>query len=109
MFLAMLRNFILGVGWPVLIAGSIYIFLKGRSVYSMVKGSLIGRLTKTLVFSILIEMYCLGIVCTAYMFSDEQSTYLVLPVFMVWFVAFVASIRVLRQAKIEVEKLTTPK
>jgi len=29
-YLAMMRNIILGIGWPVLIVGSIYIFVMGR-------------------------------------------------------------------------------
>jgi len=105
-YLAMTRSIILGIGWPVLVAGSIYIFVKGRGVYNLVRGSLIGKLTKTLVFTVLVEMYSLGIVCTAFMFVDERSSYLVLPVFAIWFVAFIASIKVLRDAKKETEKLT---
>ncbi|MCX6720170.1 MAG: hypothetical protein NTV36_03645 [Candidatus Staskawiczbacteria bacterium] len=105
-YLAMVRDIILGVGWPVLVGGSIYIFIRGSGVYKMVKGSLIGNLTKTLVFSVLVEMYSLGIVSTALMFCNENSVYLVLPVFFVWFISFIATIRVLRQAKAEADKLT---
>jgi len=104
-YLTMIRDIILGVGWPILIAGSIYIFVKGRGVYTMVKGSLVGKLTKTLVITVLVEMYSLGIVCTAFMFCDERSIYLVLPVFLVWFIVFIASLKVLQNAKKEVEKL----
>lgn len=108
-YLAMMRNIILGIGWPVLIAGSIYIYVMGRGVYKLVKGSLVGKLTKILVLSVLVEMYSLGIVSTGYMFSDERGTYLVLPIFLVWFISFIASIRVLRQAKKEADSLTKPK
>jgi len=102
----MIRDIILGIGWPVLIGGSIYIFARGSGVYKMVKGSLVGNLTKTLVFSVLVEMYSLGIVSTAYMFADERGTYWVIPVFVIWFISFVATIKVLRQAKAEADKLT---
>jgi len=105
----MFRNLILAIGWPVLIAGSIYIFIRGRSVYSLVKGSLIGKLTRTLVLTVLVEMYSLGIVCTAFMFCDERGVYLVLPVFLIWFISFVATLKVLRDAKKEAEKLTGQK
>lgn len=108
-FLSMFRNLILAIGWPILIAGSIYIFVKGRGVYSLVKGSLVGKLTKTLVLTVLVEMYSLGIVCTAYMFCDENGVYVVLPVFLIWFVVFVATLKVLRNAKKEAEKLTGQK
>jgi hypothetical protein len=104
-YLIMIRNLILGIGWPVLITGSIILFIKGRSVYSMVKTALVGKITKTLVFTMLIEMYSLGIVCTAYMMADPNSTYLVLVVFLTWFIVFVSSLRVLMKAEAEVRKM----
>ena len=108
-YLAMIRNIVLGIGWPVLIVGSIYIFVKGSGVYKLVKGSLIGNLTKTLVFSVFVEMYSLGIVSTALMFCQENGVYLVLPVFLVWFISFVATLKVLGRAKAEADKLTSSK
>jgi len=102
----MIKTLILGVGWPVLITGSIYIFIKGRGVYQLVKGSLIGKLTRTLVLTVLVEMYSLGIVCTGFMFCDERSVFLILPVFAIWFVVFVATLKVLRDARSEAEKIT---
>ena len=100
--LIMVRNIILGIGWPVLIGGSIYLFLKGRHVYNLVKGSLV----KILVYTMIVEMYSLGVVCTAYMFSSTESTYLVLPVFGIWFVMFVLSLRVLINAEKEARAIT---
>ncbi len=102
----MIRNLILIIGWPVLIAGSIYLFVKGSSVYRLVKGSLIGKLTKVLVLTILVEMYSLGIVTTVLMLVDERGIYLGLPVFLVWFVVFLLTLKVLEDARKETEKLT---
>ena len=102
----MTRNIILGIGWPVLVAGSIYLFIKGRDVYKMVKGSLIGKLTKVLVLTILVEMYSLGIVTTALMFCDERGIYLGIPVFTAWFVVFIMTLKVLGDARKEVNKMT---
>ena len=102
----MTRNLILLIGWPVLIAGSIYIFVKGRAVYQLVKGSLIGKLTKVLVITVLVEMYSLGIVTTALMFCDQRGVFLGIPIFAVWFVVFLATLKVLRDARREAEKLT---
>jgi hypothetical protein len=102
----MVRNLILGIGWPVLIGGSIFLFIKGRNVYNMVKTALIGKITKTLVFTMLIEMYSLGIVCTAYMFASPESTYIVFFIFLVWFIVFISSLRVLMQAEAEIKKMT---
>lgn len=105
MSLAFLRNIILGVGWPVLIAGSIYLFIKGRVVYSLVKNSMIGRVTKILIFTMLVEMYSLGIVCTAYMFCEPKGVFLVFPVFMVWFIVFILSLKILIQVGDETKKI----
>ena len=104
--LSIVRDIILFIGWPILIAGSIYIFVKGRRVYKLIKGSLIGILTKTLVLTVLIEMYSLGIVSTAFMFCNTSGVYLVLPVFFVWFISFVATLKVLRQAQVEADKIS---
>lgn len=100
-----MRTIILLIGWPVLVGGSIYILMKGQKVYSMVKGSLVGSLVRVLVFSMLIEMYSLGIVSTALMLVDLSYTYVVLPIFMIWFVSFVATIRTLMSWENEERKM----
>ena len=102
----MTRSIILLVGWPILIAGSVYLFLKGKHVYNLVKGSLVGKVVKILVFTMLVEMYSLGIVCTAYMYNDEKSVFIVFPVFAIWFIMFVLSLRVLINAEKEARALT---
>ena|ERR1035437_5734694 len=105
--LIMVRNVILIIGWPVLIAGSIYLFSKGRYVYNLVKGSLVGKVVHILVYTMLVEMYSLGIVCTAYMFSSiEDSVYIVLPVFAIWFIMFILSMKVLINTEKEARTLT---
>ncbi|MFH1088700.1 MAG: hypothetical protein V1719_02565 [Patescibacteria group bacterium] len=106
---ATLRNIILMIGWPVLVLGSIILYLKGRSVYNMVKGSLVGRVTRALVISMLVGMYSLGIVATAYMYADEQGVWTVLPVFLVWFVTFIWTLKVLSKAQKEAKQLIRPK
>ena len=105
----MVRDLILVVGWPVLIAGSIYLFVKGRGVYKMVKGSLIGKLTKVLVITILVEMYSLGIVTTVLMMVYSAGVFLGLIVFLVWFIVFIMTLKVLGDARKEVEKMTSSK
>ncbi|HAB51443.1 MAG TPA: hypothetical protein DCE80_04580 [Ignavibacteriales bacterium] len=102
-----LRSAILIIGWPVLIFGSIYLVVKGRAVYKMVKGSLVGGVTRALVISMLVGMYSLGIVATALMFCDERGVYLVLPIFLVWFVTFVWSLKVLVKAQEKAKSLST--
>jgi hypothetical protein len=107
--LTMFRNIILIIGWPILIIGSVYLIIKGREVYRLVKGSLIGKVVKILVFTMLVEMYSLGIVCTAYMFSSPKSVYVVLPIFTAWFIMFVLTLKVLLSAGKEAKGLAGSK
>jgi len=103
-----MRSIILIVGWPVLVAGSIYLFVKGKQVYSMVRGSLIGKITRALVITMLVEMYSLGIVTTLYMFENEQRGVLVgIPIFLVWFIMFIWSLKALVYARNEVAKMNS--
>jgi len=104
--LIMTRNIILAIGWPVLIGGSIYLFWKGKHVYALVKGSLVGKVVKILVYTMIVEMYSLGAVCTAYMFSSPRSVLVVVPVFAIWFLMFVLSLKVLINAEKEAKALT---
>jgi hypothetical protein len=107
--LEIVRTIILVVGWPVLIAGSIYLFVKGRQVYSMVKGSMIGKITKAMVITMLVEMYSLGIVTTLYMYENVKNGVLVgVPVFAIWFVMFVWSMKTLIAARNEIHKMNQP-
>lgn len=101
----LLRTIVLAVGWPVLIIGSIFIFLQGKRACSAVAGSLIGKLSKTLVGSMIIGMYSLGVIATAYMFDNPRSVYLVIPVFLIWFIAFMKSLAVLKSACDETKKI----
>lgn len=102
----MVRNLILFIGWPILIGGSVYLFIQGKKVYELVKGSLVGKISKALVYTMLIEMYSLGIVCTAFMFCDPKAVYIVFPVFFVWFIVFIWTMKVLINATKEVKKMT---
>jgi len=103
----MIRNIVLIIGWPVLVAGSIYLIIKGGVVYKLVKGSLVGKVTKVLVISMLVGMYSLGIVATALMYADENTgVWVVLPIFFAWFITFVWSLKVLVKAGNEAKKLS---
>lgn len=102
----MIRTIVLAVGWPVLVIGSIYLIVKGKAVYKMVKGSLVGKVTRVLVISMLVGMYSLGVVATFLMYCDEEiGVWVVLPIFFAWFVTFVWSLKVLAQAQKEAKNL----
>jgi hypothetical protein len=97
---------ILAVGWPVLIIGSIYLFIKGKHVYALVKGSLVGKVVRILVITTMVEMYSLGVVSTGFMFYSAKGIYVVLPVFAIWFIMFIATMKVLISAEKEARGLT---
>lgn len=103
--LTTLRNSILIVGWPLIVAGSVYLLIKGQSVYRMVRGSLIGKVTRALVVTMLVEMFGLGGISTAYMFIDLRGVYLAIPVIFV-FLVFVWSVNTLLSASQEASKIT---
>ncbi|MFA6391729.1 MAG: hypothetical protein WCW66_03170 [Patescibacteria group bacterium] len=100
------RNIILAVGWPVLFFFSIYIFKVGKQVYSVIKDSLVGKITKALVYSMLVEMYSLGIVSTVYLVDNAQGVYVVLPVFIIWGAVFMWSIKTIKISSEETKKIT---
>lgn len=101
-----IMTIILAVGWPVLIIGSIYLFIKGQHVYALVKGSLVGKVVKILVITMMIEMYSLGAVSTGFMFCSPKGLYVVIPVFIIWFIMFILTMRVLMNAEREARALT---
>ena len=102
----LIMTIILAVGWPVLIVGSIYLFIKGKHVYDLVKGSLVGKVVRILVYTMMIEMYSLGIVSTGFMYCSIKGIYVVLPVFLIWFIMFVMTMKVLMNAEKEARALT---
>ncbi|MFA5051822.1 MAG: hypothetical protein WC544_02040 [Patescibacteria group bacterium] len=103
---AMIRTIILAIGWPVLIGGSVLLFIKGKKVYQLVKGSLVGNVTKALVSTMLVGMYSLGIVSTVLMFCNEKTgVWTVLPIFAAWFATFVWTLKILTKAQNEAAKL----
>jgi len=106
--ITMTRNLILIVGWPILVIGSIYLLMtvRGKKIYQMIKGSLVGKLISVFLWNMLIGMYALALVSTAYMFDNNRSVYLILPVAIVWFAGFVWAIRTLKQLEEEVKKLS---
>lgn len=89
MTLETIRTAILATGWPLLIAGSIYILTKAWLFYDESKGSLLARLVFPSTLGWLVTMYSLGIVATFYMFDHLRGVFVVLPIFLIWFATFV--------------------
>lgn len=79
----MLGYIIFGVGWPVLIIGSIWMWRRAAQLSDS---------TRYFMNIALIAFYALGYVCTAY-WQGLPRTAGVLPVFVVFLVLFVAALR----------------
>lgn len=99
-------NGIMLAGWIILVLGSIYLFVIGRSVYLKVSKGLIGKFSKTITLTMLLQMYALGVVATALLIESPNHTSLVLPVFVVWLVSFFATIAEIKRAKKEMDNLS---
>lgn len=96
-----IRDIVIFVGWPILVFASILIFVKGRHIYHLVRNSLVGKVTKALVYSLLVNLSSLGIICTLYIFSDSNAVKVVLPVLVVWLIVFIWTLRTIMQAERE--------
>lgn len=85
-----IRFFILLMGWPILLIGSIYLTVVAFKFYRNVGRTVFGKLVLAMVLGWFVSMYSLGITATAYMLTDAaHGVPLVLPVFFVWFVTMV--------------------
>lgn len=103
--LSIIRTLVLIIIWPLLIIGSLYIDIKGRKVYELVKGSLVGKVTRVLVFTMLVAMHSLGLIGTVYMFSDTRGIYLVVPLFLILALIFGWALKVLLETQKEAKKI----
>lgn len=98
-----LRTFILVVGWPFLVLGSVGVLLSAVSFFTRVKRSSFGRLVLTLVVGALVTMYCLGVTATFFMFSDtERGVPIVFLVFLLWFLVMTGVVILSRRWRTEV-------
>jgi hypothetical protein len=85
-------TFYLWVGLGALVLGSIYLIAEGLRVHRLFADSIIGRLVKTLVVVLLIELYSLGIVSYAFLLFSPKGTFVLLPIVGLWIVSLVFAI-----------------
>ena len=99
--LELIRTFILIIGWPILIAGSIYLTIVSIKFYQNIGKTVFGKLVLAMVLGWFVSMYSLGITATAYMFAEAQSGIIVvIPIFIIWFITmFIITWAVLRWSK----------
>lgn len=86
MFLQLVRNMILAIGWPILIWGSVEIMRQAIKFYKSTSQSVFARLILIANAGALISMYSLGIVATAFLLTTglKVSVPIVLPLFLIW-------------------------
>ncbi len=94
------------VGIVALVLGSIYLIVDGVRVYKIFAESIVGRLVKTLVVVLLIELYSLGLVSFAFVNFYPKGLLFILPIIFLWIVSLLYAIFAIRSAKLEVTKLT---
>ncbi len=88
------RSAILFFGWPVLIAGSIFLYVQTYRFYNDVQKNVWGKLVLAMVAGWLLTMYSLGIVSTAFMMVNlREGVMFVLPIFGLWFVTMIMVVR----------------
>ncbi len=99
--LELIRTFILVTGWPILIAGSVYLTIVSIKFYQNIGKTVFGKLVLAMVLGWFVSMYSLGITATAYMFTEVQSgVIVVIPIFVIWFITmFIITWTVLRWSK----------
>jgi hypothetical protein len=95
----------LWIALGLLLLGSIYLIVEGYNVHKLFAESIVGRLVKTLVVVLLIEIYSLGIVLFVIFSYYPKGTVVVLPIVVLWLVTLVISIFSVRSAKHEVTQL----
>lgn len=96
----------LWVGLGLLVVGSGYLIAEGIKVNKLFAESIIGRLVRTLVIVLLIELYSLGIVCIAFLRFYPKGTVVLLPIVVLWVISLIFSIFTVRSTKSQVVGLT---
>lgn len=96
----------LWIGIGVLVIGSVYLTIAGVKVHRIFADSIVGRLVKTLVVVLLIELYSLGLVSFAFVRFYPKGILFILPIVFLWIISLVYAIFAVRSAKQEVNRLT---
>lgn len=105
----MSKNLILLICWPLIIAVSLYIFIKGRNVYKLVRGSMVGQITESLVYSTLVNISCFGIISTLYLITGPKNLYPIAGVFALWLIVLIWSLRTINKVGNEAKKIISQK
>ena len=96
----------LWIGIAFLIIGSVYLIIEGVKVHKIFADSIVGKLIKTLVAVLLIELYSLGLVSFAFIKFYPKGIIFLLPIVFLWIVSLGYAIFAVKDAKREVFGLT---
>ncbi len=102
----MILLYTLITGLVILFFGSVYLIVEGYRVYKIFQESIIGKLVKTLVVVLLVELYSLGVLSILYLFASKfQGVEVVLPIAGLWILSLLYAIVAIRTAKKQVTKI----
>jgi hypothetical protein len=92
----------LWIGLGLLVVGSVYLIVEAYRVHKIFNDSIVGRLVKTLVVILLIQLYSLGTVSFAFLRFSPRGTVVLLPIVALWIFTLIFAIFSVRSAKREV-------
>ncbi len=92
-------------GFIILLLGSLYLIVEAVKVHHLFADSIVGRLVKTLVIVVVIELYSLGVVSYAFLNFFRKGIYMLLPIIGLWILCVIYSAYAVRGARAEVGSL----
>lgn len=92
-------------GFLILVVGSIYLIIEAVRVHRLFADSIVGKLVKTLVVVVVIELYSLGVVSYAFLNFFQRGVYMLLPIVGLWILCVIYSAHAVRSARAEVAAL----
>lgn len=96
---------ILWVGLGLLFIGSIYLIIEGYHVHKLFTDSIIGKLVKTLVIVVLVELYSLAVVSYAFISLFPKGVAVLVPIVGLWILCLIYSIFSIRATRTQVTGL----
>jgi hypothetical protein len=99
-------NTYLWLALGLLLIGSIYLIIEGYKVHKIFAESIVGRLVRTLVAVMIIELYSLGTATYAFLVFNPKGTVVILPIVLLLLISLVFAIVSITGAKKEVANLT---
>jgi hypothetical protein len=104
MFIESLYPF-LYAGFTILVLGSAYLIVEAMRVHRLFSNSIVGRLVKTLVIVVIIELYSLGVVSYAFINFFSRGVVMLLPIVGLWILCVIYAAYAVRSARTEVGSL----